>query len=368
MSFLSQDPSVYIIDQGGSYEKLTKMVGGSYISFNDTNISINPLGGYKKNWEEKIGFRSAVLKEMIRDSKFGTVEKAEEIIIERMLQVLYRRFESRKEDPTLSDAYELLTTQVLYEPEKEREMETAQKKIILYLQKWTRVGSKGTSYYAKILDNPYTTVTMDNSFVTFDLLGIKNYPDLMKVIFRVLNELIVDIVKQERQRPKIIVFDEVWALLKSEEGAIFIEELYRTMRKYNCMVLSISQDIEDFSNSSVAGALLTNTFQTFVLRQSADFNIDKIQNILKLNDSETSLVSNLRQRPGYYSEIFMRITEIGSSRVTIVPSPLEYWVATTSAKDIQVYNDLISRGTPVLRALEILANEYPNGVSAKQSR
>lgn len=366
LSMMSQNPSTYIIDQGGSYEKLTRLVGGAYIDFSNPNISINPLSTGGADYETELATKNLIIQEMVREEPGMSVSKEEQIIIERMLQTLYRHFQKKGEEPTLSDAYKIVTDRALYDPEKEGYLAESQRRVALYLQKWTRVGSKGTSPYARILDNPITNVSFSGNFVCFDLLGIKQYPDLMRVVFLTLNGMMGKIIRQDRQRPKIIVFDEVWALLKTDEGSVFIEELYRTMRKYNAMVLSISQDIDDFSNSSVASALLSNTYQMFVLRQSADFNADKIQSVLKLNDSEKMLIANLRQKKGHFSDIFLKISGVGSSKVSLVPSPIEYWMATTDPNDSKLFFDTVSRGANINEALESLAYEYPNGVSAKK--
>jgi len=63
------------------------------------------------------------------------------------------------------------------------------------------------------------------------------------------------------------MFDVSHMVLAGEDSANFMAELYRTMRKFNCAVWAITQDISDIENSPVAGAIMTNTYRYIVLRQ-----------------------------------------------------------------------------------------------------
>lgn len=364
LSFMSQNPLVFIIDKGRSYQKLTKMLNGAYIDLADEAISFNPLEG-KDCWQDRQQIISLMFQEMLRDEPGKPVDKLMQTIIERLIIGLYTSFEKQKveREPTLSDAYALLQKKKLYDPDSEAMLKPLQDRAMVCLGKWCRTGTHGMSLYSRILDNAKTRVSMDNDFICFDLQGIEQYKDLMNVVFLVLNDLIKRKVVKNGQQHKIIVFDEVWSLLKTEEGAMFLEELYRTMRKYQCMVLSISQDVEDFSNSSVANALMTNTYQTFILRQANDSNADKIQQILKLNDSERQIVSGLRQKKGFFSEMFLRIAGVGSGKVALVPSPVEYWMATTDPEDKKLLANYLDRGVTLENAIVELSKNYPNGVS-----
>jgi hypothetical protein len=361
-SFMSQNPLVFIVDKGGSYEKLTKMVGGSYIDLSRGDVSFNPLEG-KANWESRIMTVSLIFQEMVRETPGQPVTRDEQVVLDRMIRALYQAFNEPSVDrePTISDAVRFLREGAFFDPEKEPELEPVQRKLCRYLSNWTR--EEGNGVYGKLVDNPRTNVSLNSNFISFDLLGIDRYKDLSNVVFLTINDIIMNKVTKDRQRYKVVVFDECWSMLSTEEGAKFLEELYRTMRKYQCMVMAISQDIEDFSNASVANALLSNTYQMFILRQTSGAGADKVQRVLKLNNSERDLVSILRQEKGYYSEILLKIAGV-SSKVALVPSPVEYWMATTDPKDKEIMANYLSQGIPLPEALKSLAEKYPHGVAA----
>jgi len=360
LSAMAKKPLVFIIDKGGSYRKLCSLLGGSYIDLSG-DVAFNPLEG-RDSWKERTGIISLMLQTMI-----GEVSREEKVIIERLVAEVYQSFdrEGIDREPALSDAYRILRSQRLYDPDTE-DLERAQRQVLLHLAKWTRVGSKGSSFYSKMLDNPKTTVSVENSdFIVFDLQGVEQYPDVMQVIFLYLTDIVQRRIVNERSRQKILVFDEAWALLAGEDSANFMAELYRTMRKFNCAVWAITQDISDIENSPVAGAIMTNTYRYIVLRQINERAVQAIERILNLNETEKQVVSLLDQKKGYYSEIFLKQMGIGASKAVVMPSPMEYWMATTDPNDNREMAEMLKKYR-LEEALKELAREYPHGISQRK--
>lgn len=359
LSAMARNPLVFIIDKGGSYRKLCSMLGGSYIDLSG-DVAFNPMEG-RSRWKERTGVLSLILQTMIGDNG---VSREEKVIIERLISEVYQSFdrEGIDREPTLSDAYRILRSQRLFDPDTE-DLERSQRQVLLHLAKWTRVGSKGSSFHSKMFDNPATTVSVENSnFVVFDLQGVEQYPDVMRVIFLYLTDIVQRRIVREKQRQKILVFDEAWALLSNDDSANFLGELYRTMRKFNCAVWAITQDISDLEGSPVAGAIMTNTYRYIVLRQVNERAISAIGKALSLNEIEKQVVSMLDQKKGYYSEIFLKQMGIGASRAVIVPSPVEYWLATTDPADNRELTEALKKHG-LEEALKILSREYPHGAS-----
>lgn len=367
LSMASQNPLIFIVDKGGSYKKLVKMLGGSYIDLSTPGISFNPLEG-KNDWKRREKDIQRILAETIREAPDKPITTYQNVILSRWVDALYSMFmnnpNNKDREPTFSDAYEVLQKVKMYNDKDEAtKLADVQSEMIINFSRWTRIGTRNKSPLAQILDNAKTNVSLDNRIVAFDLLGIEKAPELMNVVFLTINNIIMGRVTDNKvlNQQKIIVFDEVWSLLRSEEGAAFIEELYRTMRKYNAMVLSITQDIEDFSTSSVARALLSNTHQMMILRQTTGSNSERIGKILDLNHSEEELIKTLTQKPGVYSEVFLKLSGVGSGRMCIAPSPIEYWFATTSAADKDIIENYQMQGYSLEKTLQELAKKYPHG-------
>lgn len=126
------------------------------------------------------------------------------------------------------------------------------------------------------------------------------------------------------------------------------------MRKYRAMVMAISQNIDDFANSSIANALLTNTYQMIVLGQGAGANGERIAEVLGLNNSERLIIENLKMARGQFSEVFLKLKDVGSGRMTVRPSPIEYWLATTKSEDREIMEAYMKQGYSLDRTLKLL--------------
>ena len=359
LSAMSQNPQVYIIDKGGSYKKIASILGGSYVDTSDKRVSFNPLAP-KVEWVRRMPTMKLILKEMAQVN-----DSTGMIILERLLTGLFSEFTKEEygdREPTLSDVWYFLDTHTFYALDKESSLKSYQDLIRLNLGRWTKVATKGKSTMASLVDNPVTSVSLENDMVVFDLLGIQGDKEMTNVLFLILADLIERKVTQSVHRHKIIVFDEAWSVLKSKAGAEFLANLYKTMRKYNCMILSISQSIDDFSDSDVASALIGQTYQMFILRQNSPAEAETIKNILKLNEGEKQIIASLTRQKGRFSEVFIKLSGVGSSKFAITPSPVEYWLATTDPSDIKVYNNFIAEGYSVNDAILELASRYPNGI------
>jgi len=165
---------------------------------------------------------------------------------------------------------------------------------------------------------------------------------------------------------KFLVFDECWKLLENEAGAAFIGEVFRTFRKYYASAIAISQNIDDFAKSMVAGAVLSNTSIKWVLMQKGA-DQERLKSVLQLNDNEIVLISQLHQSRGNYSQAFL-MAEDKHCVVLVEPTPLEYWIATTDPRDLSVFDETVALHPKKLQ-LEILrelAEKFPGGVIASK--
>lgn len=370
LSSMARNPQVFIVDKGGSYRRLTETLKGSYVDTSPkdpgdpSRASFNPLAP-KAEWKSRRMALQLILREMCQVGEHDGHGCA---IIERLVVDLFKKFELEPPDvePTLSDAYRYLTMHKLYDEINESRLAEKQNDIRINLGRWTHTASRGNSPWAVLLDNPRTTVSLENDMITFDILGIEGDERLENVMFFVLADLVKRKVMKNVQRHKIIVFDEAWSVLKTKSGAEFLEDLYKTMRKYNCLILAISQSIEDFSNSEVASALIGQTYQVFVLRQNSPADADRIQEVFKLNDGERDIVATLSRQSGYFSEVFLKMSGVGSSRMAIVPSPVEYWLATTDPKDSQMLSNYVKEyGGDIESAVAMAAYNNPHGCSGR---
>ena len=347
LQMLKENPKVFFIDIGGSYKKLTENLSGQYVELGVQNhLSINPfdlLANETKPTSQKIKFLVGLVELMTKEEGAERIPKLARAEIEEAIQEVYRS----SENPKLSDLRELL----LNHPESE--IQTFGK----ILTPWC-----GETPYGKLLDQK-TNIEFERNIVAFDLKGLESYPDLQAVCLYLITDLVWREVQRDRSQMKFIVFDECWKLLKDEAGLVFIEEVFRTVRKYYCSAIAISQDLLDFLNSKISSALLPNCSIKWILMQNQN-DFSKMKEALGLNDNETQLIQSLYQKKGEFSEAFLLAGPEKRTVAVIEPLPLELWLATTDPRDLSAIEELRKENPdlPQLELLKILSQKYPKGI------
>lgn len=351
LQMLKEDPKVFFIDIGGSYKKLTENLSGQYVELGvNDSLSVNPFDlapGEVKPSSHKIKFIVGLVELMTKEDGDARIPKLARAEIEAAIQKVYETSST----PRLSDLRELLL----------EHSETEIKNYGKILGPWC-----GNTPYGKFLDRP-TTIEFQRDIVTFDLKGLETYPDLQAVCLYIIADLVWREVQRDRSRMKFIVFDECWRLLKDKAGlgSSFIEEIFRTVRKYFCSAIAISQALDDFLNSGISSALLPNCSIKWVLMQNqSDFT--KMKEALGLNDNEVALISSLRQKKGKFSEAFLVLSQERRTVAVIESTPLELWIATTDPRDLSAI-EATKKENPELSQLEVLtllSQKYPHGVAA----
>ena len=345
LQMLKEDPKIYIVDIGGSYQKLCDNLNGQYIPFDlNSDLSINPFDlapGESAPSNQKIKFLVGLVELMTREEGSPGIGRLERVEVEQAIQELYESGEL----PTVSQLRESL----LKHPEK------GIQRIGRILATWC-----GNRPYGKLVDRK-TSIRLDRNLVSFDLKGLESYPDLQAVALYIITDYVWRAVQADRNRMKFLVFDECWKLLENEAGSAFIGEVFRTFRKYFASAIAISQNIDDFARSRVASAVLPNTSIKWVLMQKGA-DRKRLQEVLHLNEREVSLISVLNQERGLYSQAFL-MAEDNHCVVSVEPTPLEYWVATTDSRDLALIK--AEDGESAFEKLRKLATQYPRGVAAK---
>lgn len=352
---LTRSLRVFIIDIGGSYKKLTESLDGQYLEVNlSDQYCVNPFDipyVEKGPSDQKLKSLLAVVESMVVDDEGGKLSKLERVLLERAITELYAEKKVTGQIPTMSDL------KLKLEKSDEDSMRTLSK--LLYM--WT-----GQSPFGRLLDGEGSLKT-NTTICTFDLKGLSSYPDLQRVMILILTDFILTQVEQDRTCKNRIILDEAWALLKSNAAASFMEYCVRTLRKTGggSGITFITQGVEEIVASPIGSAIMNNTATKFVMLQRGDSEV--LKNALKLNSQELNLIFSLEQRKGEFSEGFM-IEGDHRQIVRIYPSPFEYWLSTSDARDNQYLESLKSSGSSLLNALEEASEKFPTGVSNGQQR
>lgn len=351
LQFASQKPALFIIDIGGSYRKQCEFMDGTYLEIvppNDVKKdfpSVNPMllpPGESDPSPQKVKFLLMLLEVMLTDGDQDRLKRLSKSMLEEAILKTYRKSEGK--EVVLSDLVETLKSSS--EPEL--------RDFAKMLFPWT-----GDRAYGRLLDRP-GALDVKSNFVVFDLKGLSAYEDLQSVVIMMITDYILGRIGSIKSGYKRILMDECWVALKTRVGSQFMEYCARTNRKEGAGITFITQGLEEVYNSPIGSAILNNTANKFILPQKGD--LEPIREVLKLNTQEIALIQSLRQKKGSYSEAFMMAND-ARSVVRICPTPIEYWISTSDARD----NSLIEQARnhwpekTLFEIIQELAKRYPSG-------
>jgi type IV secretory pathway VirB4 component len=362
--YSKNDPIEIFIDIGGSYKRQVLLKSGEYIdlglkekfTINLFDLSLNrKLSDFSEEEQNEILIiKTKTIEQMMGGvARFNGSDQIVEDFIFRSVQYLYQTTDY----PILSDLKEALKAV----SEKYAPMQPFYESVVGLLGNWFKGGQYGNYTDGK------STISLDKSVICFDLKGLEKFERLQACMLTIVTNFVWGKIMSEPGRRKFVIFDECWKLLSTPEAAKFIAECYRTFRKYGAGAISITQSLNDFLGSGLEHAILGNSNTRFILRQNSMPAIQGIVNYFNFNDQEKRLIETLQIKKGEYSEVFFsQSKELAniSSKMVICPTPMEYWVATTDAMDLNYY-EKTKKENASLNMYEVLskcAKEYPHGV------
>lgn len=134
--------------------------------------------------------------------------------------------------------------------------------------------------------NQPSNIDIDGKFVVFSLRDMEE--ELKPVAMYIVTHFIWNAIRKKLKK-RLLVIDEAWWMMKSEDTASFLLSLAKRGRKYFLGLATITQDVDDFLKSSYGLPIITNSSIQILLKQSTSV-IDKIQQIFNLTDEEKYLL------------------------------------------------------------------------------
>ena len=318
---MNDDARVFIIDPNAEYRGLTKNLGGEVVELSkDSNSIINVFD----MGNEDFGSKMLSLISVFDIISGGLTESQKGVLNEALLEVYRRKnihFDKKatwkNTPPTFSDFKVALET-ILKKSERrkyssdDRSAETLINRVRMY----TKSGFFG------FLDEQ-TKIDLKGDFLDFDLSRLP--APVKKLMMFVVLDLISREMKKDT-KPKVVLIDEGWSLLRSKEAEGYMLDFIKTSRKYNTSIGFITQEIEDLLRSEGGKSILNLTSTKILLRQNPS-NLDLVSQGLKLNDSERDFL--LRANRGHG----ILITEEGHYRFFAVAPPRIHALITTDPNE-----------------------------------
>ncbi len=272
------DTDVIVIDPEKEYEYLAEAVGGRYF-----NISLNsehhinpfelPVPGEDESFANVLRSNIINLVGLFRIMMAGLTPE-EDAIIDRAITETYALKDitadsdfTNIEPPLMSD-FELVLSGM------EGGDSLAQR-----LTKYTR----GT--WAGFINRP-SNVDINKKFIVFSLRDMED--ELKPIAMYIITHYIWNMIRKQLKK-RLLVIDEAWWLMKSEDTASFLLSLAKRGRKYFLGLATITQDVDDFLKSPYGVPIITNSSIQVLLKQYPT-SIDKLQQTFNLTDEEKYLL------------------------------------------------------------------------------
>ncbi len=272
------DTDVIVIDPEKEYEFLAEATGGKSFSISlNSNSHINPfdLPMPKEDESPSDVLRSNIINLVgLFRIMLGGLTPEEDAIIDRAISETYALKDitadsdfANIEPPLLSD-FELVLTGM-----------KGAESIVQKLSKYTR----GT--WAGFLNRP-TNININYKFVVFSIRDMED--ELKPVAMYLITHYIWNAIRRVTKK-RLLVIDEAWWMMKSEDTASFLFSLAKRGRKYYLGLATITQDVEDFLKSPYGMPIVTNSSIQILLKQSPTV-VDNLQKVFNLTDEEKYLL------------------------------------------------------------------------------
>ena len=272
------DTEVIVIDPEREYEYLAETVGGRYFNIslssehhiNPFDLAIpredeNPSDVLRNNIITLVGLFRIML---------GGLTPEEDAVIDRAITETYAL-----KDITADANFALVEPPLLSDFELVLSGMEGSESLVQRLSKYT----KGT--WSGFMNRP-TNVDMNKKLIVFSVRDMED--DLKPVAMYIITHHIWNAVRKEL-RKRLLVIDEAWWMMRSEDTASFLFSIAKRGRKYFLGISTITQDVSDFLNSPYGIPMITNSSIQMLLRQSPT-SVDLVQQTFKLSDEEKYLL------------------------------------------------------------------------------
>ncbi|MBU3968977.1 DUF87 domain-containing protein [Patescibacteria group bacterium] len=272
------DADIIVIDPEREYEYLAEATNGRYFNISLTSEhNINPFDLPIPREDESPAdvLRSQIVNLVgLFRIMLGGLTPEEDSIIDRAITETYALKDivpdsnfSNISPPILSD-FELVLAGI-----------EGSESLLNRLSKYT----KGT--WSGFI-NKQTNIDINKKFVVFSVRDMED--ELKPVAMHLVMHYVWNSIRKNLKK-RLLVIDEAWWMMQSEDTASFLFSMAKRGRKYYLGLATITQDVGDFLKSPYGLPIITNSSIQLLLKQSPTA-IDALQKTFNLTDEEKYLL------------------------------------------------------------------------------
>ncbi|MGW5722819.1 VirB4 family type IV secretion system protein [Amycolatopsis sp. NPDC003865] len=318
---------IHVIDPEDEYARLAAAVGGTYVHLGAEQVRLNPMDltihtrpdGRRTAPRDALIRRSLFLHTVISVLLGSELAATDRAALDRAITATYQRAGITSDPrtwprpaPLLADLAEVLA-------------EADGADLAARLQPFT------TGAFSGLFSGP-TTTRPEGHLVVFSL---RDLPSELKAIgtLLALDAVWRQVSNPAIRKPRQVVVDEAWLLMKDPAGGEFLLRMSKGSRKWWGGVTVATQDAPDVTSTDLGKAIIANAATQILLRQAPQA-IDEICRIFDLSQGERQFLLTADRGQGLLST--------GTQRVAFqsIASPVEHQLVTSNPAELAEYSDI----------------------------
>lgn len=340
--YYEQGAHILLVDTGNSYQGLCELIhrktkgeDGVYFTYTDENpISFNPFytDDYQFDVEKKDSIKTLLL--TLWKNQDEKTSKTEEGELGTAVEEYIERIRSdRKITPCFDTFYEFLLLDYRRQL-NEREIKVSRKdfnidNLLITLRQYYKGGR-----YDFLLNSDKNIDLLSKRFIVFEIDAIKDNKELFPVVTIIIMEAFINKMRRLKGVRKLILIEEAWKAIASENMAEYIQYLYKTVRKYFGEAIVVTQEVDDIIQSDIVKESIINNSDCKILLDQRKYmnKFDDIQALLGLTEKEKSQILSINQdnHPSrLYKEVWIGLGGTQSAVYATEVSYEEYLCYTT---------------------------------------
>ncbi len=326
--------NVYVIDPEAEYQNLCEQVHGQYVRLSTDSLPINPFELYATGKATDIDededtqadegnfFREKLLNlltllELILSDQ-GILPQIEKAFL---YQCLIKTYENRgitmdpathtRQPPNMQEFFVIMSSALRGDDR-------------FGVGKDTYGLSQRLERYLHLFP-ARTRISLGNRYIDFNIRELNE--DLKPIGLFIITEFLWTKMRQARRSNiiksnTIILIDEAWLLMKFHQGAKFLEEFARRIRKYGGGLWCTTQNSDDFLGSEQGKTILAMSTMKFLMKQDSS-TIESVVRTFNLSAKQKSFLLGARRGEGLFATRTW-------TQMQVLASPLETKMANTT--------------------------------------
>lgn len=383
IEFMARHPEgvVRVIDKKSSYQKLSDLVKGRVVYFNEESLRKSPYSPFAlEAWDEDDieNLYLLISTALVQKNEGIKLTACHSEILRESLKLAYnnhfKNMQSSKSMGLESDPHPVWNDILSQMPTACENLRASGVKYVDDakddLSKWS-VNLYDTGQYGFIFSaHEKQGEKKLEQFLTYDLDGISD-PVLAQVsAMMAFIKIGRDLAKLPRSVPKLIVFEELGMLLHGDGESQklmdeFIHMVIKTCAKMNAQAIAITNDVKDYTEKPAGRTIWGNSTQKLFLPLGDLYSMAEKAWSDQFNEADLQIMKSLEKqfhlkRSQAYICSNNEVTPFRGS--LFVPlSPYMNAVCTTSGNEVEYYNQLRNSGKSAKEAMDDMAINHPFG-------